>query len=143
MTRLCLLLLFSAFPALAQDPSVNPIGTVIAPNAGIILFDAPPNSAFQAQPVAQAILQPGPLGNTLFTLQPDTTALSGYSATGQTIPTTSHLVVSNFVDVYQDKALNRWVEVSPVDKTAPPAWVLWGEAGQSPQGFTIITSGGN
>jgi hypothetical protein len=143
MTRSLLFWLLFLHPAVAQDPTMNPIGARIVPNANLVLFDTPPNDVFKSQPTAQAILQPSTDGDMLFTLQPDGTAPSGYSVTGQTLATGSPLVVTNFVDVYQDKGLNRWVQVAPLDNARSPAWVLWGEVGQSPQSFTVTTGEGN
>ncbi len=136
-TILSLLLCLSAVHTFAQDPTANPVGALIQPTTDIILFDAPPNGAFQSMPVARAIVQPGADGSTLIALQPDSKAPSGYSVTGQAMPTASQMMVTNFVDVYQDKTLNRWVEIAPLDSASPPTWALWGEVGLPPQSFTI------
>jgi hypothetical protein len=138
-----LVLCLFASPAFSQDPNANPIGALISPTADIVLFDAPPNGAFQSVPTARAIVQPGIDASTVFALQPDSKAPSGYSVTGQTIAAPSQLVVTGFVDVYQEKSLNRWVQIAPLDSTAPAAWALWGEVGQPPQAFTVTPMGGN
>ncbi len=138
-------LLFCVFavPAFAQDPNANPIGALISPTADIVLFDAPPNGAFQSLPIARAIVQPAIDNSTVFALQPDSKAPSGYSVTGQTSAAPAQLLVTGFVDVYQEKSLNRWVQIAPLDSTASPAWALWGEVGQPPQTFTVTPMGGN
>ena len=145
MTRIIPCLFFSLFAAqaFAQDPASNPVGALIVPTSDIIMFDLPPSGAFQSVPIARGIVQPGNAGNTWFALQPDGTAPSGYSVTGETAPLPAQLTVSQFVDVYQDKALNRWVLIAPLNDSAPGGWALWGEAGQLPQGFTILPNGGN
>lgn len=150
MTRaiVCLSICFG-LPAHAQT-SGSPVGSVVSPKAPVVLFEAPPSNVFAPAPQAKGVFQPSDGQTAYYRLEQDKSASGGYALDPAPPLPSGPLVVTDYVDVYQGKDLNRWIKVAPApggDAAAaaqPQGWTLWGPANAPSPTMTLSpgTSGG-
>lgn len=150
MTRaiFCLSICFG-LPLHAQMPE-SPVGAVVSPKAPVVLFEAPPSNVFRQAPQAKGVFQPSGGRTAYYKLHRDGAAPGGYALDDDPTRPSGPLVVTDYVDVYQGKDLNRWIRVAPeadgnpAAAAQPEGWTLWGPAGAASRTLTLspATNGG-
>jgi hypothetical protein len=128
----------------------SPVGSVVSPKAPVVLFDAPPSNVFTPAPEAKGVFQTSDGQTSYYKLQPDKSASGGYAVDPNPTLPKGPLVITDYVDVYQGKDLNRWIQVAPsatVDPATtqqPEGWTLWGPANGASRSLTLSppTNGG-